>query len=295
MIRSATILLLSFLLIIGACQKQADKAEVPQVVVDSVASADGVMIHYTDYGGGDRAVVFSHGWGGDGSYWVRQVDALKDDYRVVTLDLAGHGNSGTNRQDWTVGHFGEDIAAVVNKLDLKEVILVGHSMSGTVCIEAARILPEKVVATIGVDTYQNLSARPSPEQIEGFVGPFRVDFAGAVNEFIPSIFGPNADSALVAQVTADISQLDSAIGVACFEGLFAYDVPAALTEMRKPVRAVSGDLWPTNVEGNRQVAQSFEVEIIEGVGHFPHLESPAEFNLRLLKVLRSFWPAETQN
>ncbi len=55
---------------------------------------------------------------------------------------------------------------------------------------------------------------------------------------------------------------------------------------------LGADMWETDVEGNRSVAASFEVEVISGVGHFLQLEDPAGFNIALRKVLHEFWPAQ---
>ncbi len=285
------ILLPLLLLAYPGCQKQeAQQTAKPVTVVDSTASADGVMIHYESYGNSDTAVVFVHGWACDGSYWIRQVDAFKHEYRMVTVDLAGHGKSGTNRELWTVEHFGEDVAAVVNQLDLKKVALVGHSMGGAICIEAARRLPDQVVVLVGVDTYQSLS-EPAPEDmIEKFIAPFREDFYATALDFVKGIFGPEADSALVRQVADDMADIDPIIGVGCFEQMFVYDASAALAEMRKPIRSINCEVWPTNVEVNRAVAQSGEVVLMPGVGHFPHLEDPATFNISLRKILTEFLP-----
>lgn len=292
MLKSVATILLSLAALLAACQKEAEKPPERVVVADSVLSADSTMIHFTSYGESDKAVVLVHGWSCDQTYWSRQVEAFKDEYQVVTIDLAGHGLSAAGREEWTMTNYGYDIAAVVNKLGLEEVALVGHSMGGPVCIEGARQLPEQTVVVIGVDTYQRLSQQPEPEQIEGFVTPFKTDFASAVNNMVTGIMGPNADSSLVAEVVADMAQADPAVAIASFEGLFAYDAAAALADMRKPIRAINCDLWPTDVEGNRSVAESFEVEIIEGVGHFPQMEVPGEFNIRLRKVLHEFWPVD---
>jgi pimeloyl-ACP methyl ester carboxylesterase len=287
----SVVLLALALYVYTGCQKETGQPA-PVVVTDSVLSADSVMIYYEAHGTGDRAVVFVHGWSCDGSYWARQVESFKDEYMVVTLDLAGHGKSGTNREEWTMERFGDDVAAVVNKLGLKEVALVGHSMGGAVCIEAARRLPQKVIATIGADTYQDLSRTGRTEESDAFIAPFRQDFVATTRAFVRGMFGPNADTPLVVQVVADMSQADSTVGLACFEGFAAYDFKEAMTDMRKPVRAINSDMWPTDVDGNRQVAESFQVDIIEGIGHFVQLEAPGEFNIRLRKVLHEFWPPE---
>jgi len=287
--KSMLVAAIAVLAFTGCQQESLDQAG-PVVVRDSVASTDSVMIYYEAYGEGDRAVVFVHGWCGDRSYWVRQIEAFKDEYPLVTIDLAGHGESGSNREDWTVERFGDDVAAVVNALGYEKVALVGHSMGGTVCIEAARRLPEKAVVLIGADTHQDLSRLWPPDQAEAFIAPFKDDFVGQTREYIASIFDPNADSTLVAQVVEDMVDSDPAVATAIFENLFAYDSPAALADMRKPIRSINSDRWETDLEGNRSVAASFEVEIIPGVGHFPQLEDPAAFNLALRKVLHEFWP-----
>ncbi|UCD62915.1 MAG: alpha/beta hydrolase [Candidatus Zixiibacteriota bacterium] len=268
-------------------------AQGPFVGVDSVAATDGVMIQYEVQGAGEKALVLVHCWSCDRSYWSTQVEALKEDYRVVTLDLPGHGESGANRQQWTLQQYGEDVATVVNKLRLEEVILVGHSMGGTVIIEAARVLGDRVVALVGVDTYQRFDSGSTPEEIEAFVAPFREDFPERTAEMVRNIFGVGADSALVEWVVVDMSDTDPEVAVALFEELFGYDAVAALAEMRKPVWAINGDKWPVDVENNRKVAETFEVIIIPSTGHFPHMEEPEAFNAELVKVLGQIWPVGT--
>ncbi len=94
------------------------EAETPPVatgpVVDSVTSADGVMIHYEVVGEGEPTLVFVHGWSCDRGYWKGQVDEFAKTYQVVTVDMGGHGESGLGREDWTLAAFGDDVAAVVN-------------------------------------------------------------------------------------------------------------------------------------------------------------------------------------
>jgi len=77
------------------------------------------------------------------------------DYKVVTLDQAGHGESGKDRKAWTVESLAGDVESVVKDLGLKRVILVGHSMGGPVALLAAKRMPGTVVAVIGIDTLQD--------------------------------------------------------------------------------------------------------------------------------------------
>lgn len=115
-------------------------------------SADGVPIHYDVRGNGVPALIFIHGWCCDRSYWQKQMDYFAPLHTVVAIDLAGHGDSGLNRETWSMEAFGQDVAAVVEGLDLRQVILIGHSLGGTVMIAAALQLPGRVIALIGADT-----------------------------------------------------------------------------------------------------------------------------------------------
>ncbi len=293
--RAAMCVLTVFLILAAvSCGTKTDNQVVDAgaPVDDSTASADGVMIQYTVQGSGEKALVFIHGWSCDRTYWDAQTAAFKDDYTVVTIDLAGHGESGLDREVFTLEAFGEDVAAVVLALDLKDAVLIGHSMGGKVIVEAARLVPDRVVALVGADTFQDLKAVYTAEQMQAFVGPFRQDFVTATDAFVRSMFPETADSALVARVAEDMSSAPPAVGLSCFEVQFAYDAQEPFTDMRKPVRAINCDLWPTNVEGNRELAESFEILMMPGVGHFVQLEDPALFNSHLKTTVEEFWPAE---
>ena len=300
MSRTAVMKLIALLILatgvmLTGCQKQAETpaAAVPTVVVDSVASEDGAMVYYDVRGQGDRALVFVHCWSCDRSYWQNQVDEFSKDYRVVTIDLGGHGQSGLNRQVWTMASFGADVAAVVSKLDLKNVILVGHSMGGPVCIEAARRLPERVVAIVGVDNFQNFRDKFTKEQVDGWVAAFRSDFAGTTDPFVRSMFPAGADSALVNRIATDMSSAPPDVAIGAINESALYDFVAALEQVRVPIRTISSDMYATDTTGNAAVAASFAVKIMPGRGHFLQLEDPVTFNRLLHETIAEFWPPAT--
>ena len=126
-------------------------------MVMNVKSADGVSIAYQVVGSGQPALVFVHGWCCDQSYWDSQVPYFSQRYKVVTIDLAGHGDSGLNRRTWTMAEFGNDVVAVVKELDLDRVVLIGHSMGGFVVAEAERRMPKRVIGLVGADTFHKSS------------------------------------------------------------------------------------------------------------------------------------------
>ena len=74
-----------------------------------------------------------------------------------------------------MGAFGGDVAAVVERLGLQRIILIGHSMGGDVIVEAARRLPGRVAALVWVDAYKRLGTFRTPEQVQAMVAPFRAE------------------------------------------------------------------------------------------------------------------------
>lgn len=247
----------------------------------TVASADGVPIHYTTTGEGDLAVVLVHCWTCDSSFWDDVVPALSHDRQVVTLDLAGHGASGTERTDYTMPAFGQDVAAVVQSLGLHRVILVGHSMGGRVVLEAARLLGDRVVGIIGIDTLHRLDVDPTDEQIEGFVGPMRADFPAFVRRYMGSLFVAGADSTLVARATDRMVKVPPSVGISAIENMLREDLSGVAHELRVPVRLIVSPRTPVDAEGWRAAVGDFDFVVMAGVGHFPMLTAPERFDTLL--------------
>src|SRR5207237_10621616 len=141
----------------------------------------------------DTSLVFLHGWCGDREYWKHQADAFAGDYRVVTLDQAGHGESGKDRKVWSAGGLAGDVEAVVKALGLKRVILVGHSMGGPVALLAAKRMPGTVVAVIGVDTLQNAEFKMPEEMTKKFLAAFEADFKGTMRAGLGGLLHEKTD------------------------------------------------------------------------------------------------------
>jgi pimeloyl-ACP methyl ester carboxylesterase len=269
-----------------SCRQNAETEPVATgPVVDSAASADGVMIHYEVSGKGEPALVFVHGWSCDRSYWKNQVDEFGETYKVVTVDMGGHGGSGLEREDWTLPAFGADVAAVVNKLNPGKVVLIGHSMAGAVNMEAAKLLTGRVVGLIGVDTYQEFGPGVSPERLAEIIAPFRTDFAGTMNGFVRDMFVENADSALVDWIAADMSAAPPEVAISALEFYISSNALEMLKEASVPIRAINSDIWPTDLETNQENAASYELKLMPGIGHFVMQEDPVTFNRLLRETL----------
>ncbi len=289
-------LLLASCLVVAACQRpeapppEAGTAPTPPpssaVEEGTTPSSDGVPIHYRVEGNGDPALVFVHCWSCDAGLWRNQVSYFAPRYRVVTLDLAGHGSSGRDRKSWTIDAFAADVVAVVEKLGLTRVVLVGHSMSGPITVEAARQMPDRVVALFPVDTLQSSAKAPDPKRTAEFLAPLRKDFRTAAADRIRGLFPKTADPGLVERVSSEIASAPPEIAIPTLEGIFSHDLRPALAEVKVPIHCLNSDRFPTPVEEIRKIHPRFEVTILPGVGHFPMLEAPDLFNAKLEEGLR---------
>ena len=250
------------------------------------ASPDGVPLAFDVHGALEPAVALIHGWSCDRSYWAAQVEPLAGEFRLITLDLGGHGESGTGRSCWTVESFGRDVAAVVEAVGPRQVMLVGHSMGGTVAVAAAHLLGKRVSGLVLVDSYRRFGSPRSPQEIEQILGPFRRNFKEATDSYVRGMFPANADEVLVQRVAGGMAEAPADIAVPALESSMTYGrtITEAVEGIETPITALNADLPPNDPESMRR--HGVDVRIMAGVGHFPMMEQPAEFTALLRQTLR---------
>jgi pimeloyl-ACP methyl ester carboxylesterase len=257
------------------------------VLLAAVArSGDGVPIHYTVEGRGEPALVFVHCWNCDRHFWDAQLRAFSKSHVVVAIDLAGHGDSGKERKDWTIDAFGDDVKAVVEKLGLKHIVLIGSSMGGPVSLEAARKLGDRVVGIVAVDTLQDVEQKTPPEQADKMLQDMKSDYKGQTTKFISgNLFSPRTPAAVRKRVLTVATSASPDRSVAMLRAVMLYDPVPALAEIHIPIRAINSDKYPTNLEGNRRHIPQFDVALMKGAGHYLMLEDPDRFNALLADAL----------
>ncbi|MDD2236687.1 MAG: alpha/beta hydrolase [Kiritimatiellae bacterium] len=263
----------------------AAHAEVPRVV----PSADGTLISYNNYGEGEPALVFVHGWSCDGRYWRNQIPYFAKDYRVLVLDLAGHGHSGQTRQKYSMEAFGEDVRAVMKDAGIQHAILIGHSMGGVVVAEAARGATNEILGLIGVDTLQNVEYSLKPEEAEGMVAPLKEHFQEGCRAFVATMINESTPEEQREWILSDMSAAPSRVALSAMENMLrlytAGETATLFDEVQVPVIGLMADMWPVNAEANRRHMLSFETMMFEGGDHFLMLNQPDAFNRALKKAV----------
>ena len=252
----------------------------------TAGSADGLAIRFDVEGQGEPTIVLVHGWAMDRHIWDGQVPSLSARHRVVTLDLAGHGETGGSRPAWTMAAFGEDVKAAVEAAGAAPVVLVGHSMGGPVVLEAARRMPGRVKGIVLVDTLLDVEERTPASEIDSFAAQLAADYKTVVTQMCDnSLFAPSTPAAVRERVIRHALALPAGVSVGMLRETWAHDPLPALREIRAPVRAVNADKFPTNLEANQRHMPGYEAAIVPGCGHYPMLEDPARFGPALDRAL----------
>lgn len=261
-----------------------------QTVWPQVAhSKDGTQISYEIHGVGEPTLIFIHGWSCDARYWRMQIPHFSKKHRVIVLDLAGHGHSAMTRKRYTMRSFGEDVRAVADAAGGGRVILIGHSMGGSVIVEAAKLMPKSVKGLIGVDTLENIEYPMTRQDLEKMTAPMKKNFQTASREFIGQMIYPGTDPKLRDWILSDVSAAPSAVALSAMSEMMTQyitgEAAKAFEKVRVPVVCVNGDLWPIDYEANRRHMLSFDAIILPKADHFLMMNQPDAFNLALEKAI----------
>ncbi len=285
--RLTAVLLFSTALLLAACQPKT-----PPAAVGSITAADQVEIKYRAAGQGEPALVFVHCWTCNRDGWARQAEYFAGRHRVVQIDLAGHGESGHGRQDYRIEAFGGDVAAVVDRLGLKQVVLIGHSMGGPVAVEATKRLGDRVVGVVGVDTfYTGFTGPKNSKQLDEMLKPFEKNYAETAGNFMRGFFAPDADPAVVTRITGATAAADPKMAVSALRNTLEWygrNNPAALEALGPRLRNINA-----NPKGDAKPLHP-SVTLVAGAGHFIPQEKPAAFNRALETLLAGFPTAGTK-
>ena len=281
----ARIPILLFVIILVSCNSAVDRKE------NVTAKVNNTTIAYNQYGNGDTTLLFVHGWCINKEYWNNQSKYFSDKYKVVTLDLPGFGRSGKNRSEWTFENYTDDINEFITAEKLKNVILIGHSMSGDILLMVDTKYPESVIGIVGVDNLKKPGVKLSEEeskQVEGFFAMLDSNFSGTVETYTKqNLFPPSADTSIVNRVIKDFKSNEPVIAIKVLRSLL--DVSQKEKEMMQLLKhtlyLVNSDGDTTHIDSLKKYCKaSAEVVYVHGTGHYPMIEKPAEFNSALEKV-----------
>ncbi len=276
----------------------------PAVTVGQENSAD-IEIYYEDHGAG-QPVVLIHGYPLSGRAWDKQVPALLDaGYRVITYDRREFGQSSQPTAGYDYDTFAADLSALLEHLDLRDAVLVGHSMgTGEVTrylgrYGSARVAKGVLVAPIPPYLLQ---AADNPDGVpqglfDGFAQAARADTPAWMKGFLDTFY--NIDTlrgTLVSdqawQASWNLAVTASATAAVACIGTWTTDFRADLPKIDVPILVIQGDadqVLPLDKTGQRLpgLIKDVHLVVIEGGPHAIPWTHAGQVNTALLDFLRT--------
>ncbi len=259
--------------------------------MSSIVTDQGI-VHYEAYGRG-QPVILLHGWLGSWGYWLKTMEALKNDYRCYALDFWGFGESGKERKSYQVSDFVNLVDQFMDRLGIDTAPIVGHSMGGTVAISLAVTKPSRVQRVIVVGSpvvgeslniFLRLSGKP---WIASVVWQMPTALSFGIKAFSP--FVVNDWPQWYSMITRDISQATLESFFTSIRSLHKTDLRSVLPAITRPVMGIygAGDnvVAPNQADLIASSAPLSRIKMMPGSKHFPMLDEPQAFNANLAEFL----------
>jgi non-heme chloroperoxidase len=272
------------------------------VVGALLETPDGAHL-YLEQAGAGRAVLLVHGWTMSGRFWSAQMEGLSKQFKVVTVDLRGHGNSSKVLHGHTIVNYAKDLRLVVDALHLQDVTLVGWSLAGPVVLEywnryggqglAALCLVEMTPFPFAPEKWN--THRLANYQFKGMneaLHNLQADRVAFGRQFIDSMFlGGKAPEDDMVWMLPEHLATPTSIATAIYSDYLMRDYSRSLEGISVPVLVVNGHS-PYICFGSdtgRYVADTVplgRLEIFSNSGHMPFYEEPERFNAMLVEFVK---------
>jgi len=251
------------------------------------------------FGRGSQPMLFAHGFGCDQNMWRFVTPAFQSDYRIVLFDYVGSGNSDLGAYDAarysSLDGYAQDVLDVCHALELREVIYVGHSVSGVIGVLASNREPnlfDRLILVGPSPRYIN----DAPDyvggfersDIEGLLETMEKNYIGWANFLAPAIMKNPDRPELSAELEESFCSTDPVIARRFAETTFLADNRADVAAVRHPslIMQCSEDIIAPNAVGEylHRVMPGSTLKVLAATGHCPHMSHPEE----TIRVIRDY-------
>jgi pimeloyl-ACP methyl ester carboxylesterase len=232
-------------------------------------------LHIDDGGKGETPIVFVHSFGGSTEHWRNQLDHVRKNYRAIALDFRGHGQSERPRElKYAPQDLAQDIAAVVDVLQLDRFILVAHSMGGHAAVAYASQHPDRVAALL-------LSGTPgkTPEEISKQVTTALESpaYQKVMDDYMQQLLTESRPEVAEA-VTKDFKAIPKDETISIIKGLFGFDPLPGLKKYQGPLLLVVSGAESKQPGTLQSQLPTADFKVIDHAGHWTQLDQPEAFN-----------------
>ena len=243
-------------------------------------------------------MVFAHGYGCDQNMWRFVAPAFEPDHRVVLFDHVGAGGTDPRAYDAeryaSLDGYVEDVVAILEELDLRDTIFVGHSVSAMIGVLAARRAPGRIGRLVLVGPSpryiddEGYRGGFSEEDIDELLGSLASNFLGWSSAMAPVIMGNPDRPELGEELTNSFCRMDPAIAEQFARVTFRSDNRADLSSVAVPtlvLQCAEDAIAPREVGAyvHRTIPDA-ELVVLDATGHCPNLSAPRE----TVEAIRAF-------
>jgi 3-oxoadipate enol-lactonase len=260
------------------------------------AIINGWSTDYNTYGeASGLPVVFIHGFPFSQEMWRSQVDEFSGDYRVITYDVRGHGESEVGDGQYTIEFFVDDLLALLDHLRIEKAVVVGLSMGGYIALRAIERNPERFKGLALCDTRSEADPNEGKIKRAGNIKSVRTDGVKKYAEgFVRAVFAPQTFERNPEAIKFIRNIIENTSPISIAGTLLALasrtDTTESLSKINVPTLILVGEhdaLTPVSAAKSmsEKIRQS-ELHIISDTAHLSNLEKPEEFNKHLSGFLR---------
>jgi len=243
-------------------------------------ASNGIQIHVEEQGHGDPSLVFLHYWGGSSRTWRKVIAALSQPYRTIAIDHRGWGESDAPTSGYGLADLADDAQGVIEALDLKRYILVGHSMGGKVAQLMASRRPKGLIGLVLVAPSPPQPMAIPPEVRQAMAGAYltRESAAMTIDQTLTAkALGPKDRE----QVIEDSLRGAPAAKAAWPRSTSLEDITRDVAAIDVPTAVIAGELDRVDSVGLLEAELLSRIpqavlHVLLGTGHLSPLESPQE-------------------
>jgi sigma-B regulation protein RsbQ len=241
-------------------------------------------------GQGDLTLIFVHGSFIDSSYWREQMETFRARYRVIAIDLPGHGESGRNRKEWSIQDFARDVSEIIYQLNLQNVILIGHSIGADIILELAATNPQRIIGVVAVESLRSAGELPEEiqKQVDGILKNLREHYEDTCAMYArQGLLTVNTSKEIQNKIINVYRNSYQPMGLASVDSLFHFSAreQELLRTLKFKLHLINVNYAPTNEDLLKKYCNNgYSLTILNGTCHFPMLEIPDELNRALEKV-----------
>ncbi len=247
---------------------------------------------YTNHGSGDP-ILFIHGIYASQRQWTQQINHFVPNYRVITCDLRGHGQSSVTKDRYSVKMFATDLIALLDHLQLERVTCCGHSFGGLVAQELALTHPDRIRGLILAETLYGVTSTPW-EAITSY----------SLNMWLPQIFGiknyagmmaqffglytPGGAAYIMDEVARHLDDVDNQQNI--LNASLSFDSRWRLHNISCPTLLMIGQyphilpVYWHNWEMYWRIRRS-RLKVVSGAGHMLFWDNPSAFNQAITEFM----------